>query len=91
MLERPGRFTVIHSTNTVKCFEGAIYLKPLDSLSALVRIKSLENCEGFLVENMKFKEVLTVPYSRATGLTNLYVFTPPVFCWFFTFISYKCQ
>jgi len=75
----------------IKYFEAAIYLKRLDSLSVLVRIQSLENCEGFLVENMTFEEVLTVPYSCATGLTNLYVFTPPVFRSVFTRIPYKCQ
>jgi hypothetical protein len=75
---------MISSTNMIKYSEAAIYLKRLDYLSALVRIQSVENCEGFLVENMTFEEVLTAPYSCATGLTNLYVFTPPVFRSVFT-------
>jgi len=59
---------VINSTNMIKYSKAAIYLKHLDSLSALVRLQSLENCEGFLLENMTFEEVLTVPYWCATGL-----------------------
>jgi hypothetical protein len=68
----------------IKYFEAAIYFKHLDSPSALVRIQSPENCEGFLVENTTFEQVLTVPYSCATGLTNLYLFTPLVFLSVFT-------
>jgi hypothetical protein len=68
----------------LKYFEAARYLYRLDSLSAMVGIQSLENCEGFLVENKTFEEFLTIPYSCATGLTNLYVFTPPVFRSVFT-------
>ena len=55
MLLRRESFTVIIATNMIKCFEAAIYLQRLESLSALVRIQSLESSEGFLVENMTFE------------------------------------
>ena len=77
--------------NMIKYSEAAIYLKHLDSLTALVRIQSLESCEGFLLENMTFEEVLTVPYCCATGLTNLYVFTSQAFRSVFTRIRFKFQ
>jgi hypothetical protein len=56
---------MISSTNMIKYSEAAIYLKRLDYLSALVRIQSLENYEGYLVENMTFVEVLTAPVQQA--------------------------
>jgi hypothetical protein len=60
-------------------FVAAIYLKHLDLCLQWSGFNPRKNCEGFLVENMTFEEVLTATYSCETGLKNLYVFTPPIF------------